>query len=59
MIKLNSTGAFLWRIVAQSDVTEADLVRELCSVYNVSEDIAARDVSAFVKIPTDGGLLDD
>ena len=59
LIKLNSTGAFLWRIVAQSDVTEADLVRELCSVYNVSEDIAARDVSAFVKILTDGGLLDD
>lgn len=59
LIKLNSTGAFLWKIIAERDVTEADLVASLVANYEVTPDIAARDVKNFVKIITDGGLLDE
>ena len=59
LIKLNSTGAFLWEKISSRDVSESDLVRELVACYEVSEDIAARDVNNFVKILSDGGLLDD
>ena len=59
MIKLNSTGAFLWKTMAQRNVTEGDLLRELLASYSVSEDIARRDVAAFVKTLSDGGLLDE
>ena len=59
LIKLNSTGAFLWKIIADRDVTEEELVTELVTYDEVSEDIAARDVKAFVKIISDGGLLDE
>ena len=59
LIKLNSTGAFLWNIIAERDASQADLVSELLSTYDVSEDIANRDVSTFVKIISDGGLLDE
>lgn len=59
LIKLNSTGAFLWNIIAERDAGEDELVRELLSSYDVSEDVASRDVSAFAKILSDGGLLDE
>ena len=59
LIKLNSTGAFLWKIISERDVTEKDLTSELLSSYEVTEEIAMRDVNNFVKILSDGGLLDE
>ena len=59
LIKLNSTGAFLWKIISDTDVTEQDLVTELLTHYEVSEELAIRDVKSFVKIISDGGLLDE
>ena len=59
LIKLNSTGAFLWRIASERDVTLDELVLELVGNYEVSNEIAERDVNNFVKILSDGGLLDD
>lgn len=58
LIKLNSTGAFLWRILESKDVTESDLVNELISEYQVDETTASSSISSFVKTLADGGLLD-
>lgn len=58
LIKLNSTGAFLWKILAERDVTEEELVSALLSEYDVDEDLAKRSVSDFLKIVSDGGLID-
>lgn len=59
LIKLNSTGAFLWKIISERDVTQRDLVKELVGYYEVTDEIAERDVANFVKIISDGGLLDE
>lgn len=59
LIKLNSTGAFLWNIISDSDVTESDLADQLLSAYDVSPEIAERDVKGFLKVLSDGGLLDE
>ena len=58
LIKLNATGAFLWQILAERDVTEADLVDALLAEYDVSREIAEKSVSVFVKSVVDGGLID-
>ena len=58
LIKLNSTGAFLWNIIAEREVTESELSEALMSNYSVSREIAERDVGAFIKKLSDGGLLD-
>lgn len=58
LIKLNSTGAFLWQRLAQSDVAEADLVDALLEEYEVSREVAEKSVATFVKSVRDGGLLD-
>ena len=58
LIKLNSTGAFLWHKLAERDVTEAELVDALLEEYDVSRDVAEKSVAAFVKAVSDGGLID-
>ena len=58
LIKLNRTGAFLWNIIAERDATGVELTDELLSAYDVSRDIAERDVAAFLKKLSDGGLID-
>ena len=49
LIRLNSTGAFLWQILADRDVSEDDLVDALLLEYDVSESVARSSVSAFLK----------
>ena len=58
LIRLNSTGAFLWQILAQRDVSERDLVDALLAEYDVAESVAERSVSAFLNNLYKGGLID-
>ena len=58
LIRLNSTGAFLWKILAERDVNEEQLVEAVLGEYDVSRDIAKSSVRSFVKSVTDGGLID-
>ncbi len=47
MITLNDTGKFLWeRLTVGAE--EADLVKDLLAEYDVTEELAAKSVAAFV-----------
>lgn len=47
MITLNDTGKFLWERLAVG-AEEADLVKALLAEYDVTEEVAANSVAAFV-----------
>ena len=47
IITLNDSGAFLWEQL-QNERTEQELVEALLGEYDVTEDVAARDVAVFV-----------
>ena len=58
MVKMNGTGAFLWKLLEDGEKSEDDLVSSLCDEYEVDE-ITARDgVRSFVKKLLDGGILE-
>lgn len=57
MVRLNETGAFLWRALAQKDMTEGELVDALLSEYDVSREIAERDVHRVVAMLSENGIL--
>lgn len=59
LIKLNSTGAFLWELIAKDDLTESEMVDRLLVEYDVDREIAERDIASFVATLAKGGLLDD
>ena len=48
IITLNGSGSFLWEQL-QNEKTEDELVKALLDEYDVAEDIAARDVAAFIE----------
>jgi hypothetical protein len=58
LVKLNSTGAFLWQ-KALSDTTPEALAKALVGAYGIDYDLAMRDTLAFVKILEDNGILDN
>ena len=57
MVRLNETGAFLWRALAERDMTEAELVDALLAEYDVSREIAERDVHRVVSALAESGIL--
>ena len=58
MVRMNGTGAFLWRILAERDVTEDELVDELSSAYEVEKEVARGGVSDFLSKLVAGGILE-
>ncbi len=56
IIKLNSTGRFLWKLL-ESETTEIDLVAAIRDAYDVDAETAQRDVARFVQSLRDEDLL--
>ena len=57
MITLNDTGAFLWSQLS-TDKTEDELLGAMLSEYDVSENVARNDISAFVANLKKNELID-
>lgn len=57
MIRLNSTGAFLWEAAAKGEFTVESLVEALLAEYEVSPQQAETDVTAFVEKLKEAELL--
>ena len=48
VLKLNETGAFLWKCLTEHDCTEADLIAAMMGEYSIDQAAAHKDVSSFV-----------
>lgn len=57
MIRLNETGAFLWKHLSEASCTEEELVQALLAEYDVDAETAAQDVSGFVNALQEASLL--
>ncbi len=55
MINLNETGAFLWKFFTEEHTVDEG-VTALLGEYEVDEEIARRDVEAFVETITQNGF---
>lgn len=56
VITLNDTGAFLWKQL-EKGATEEQLLSALLNEYEVEEDIAKKDINAFIEKITNANLL--
>jgi hypothetical protein len=57
MVRLNETGAFLWKALAERDMTEEELVDAILAEYDVSREIASRDVHRVVETLCENGII--
>lgn len=57
IIKLNSTGKFLWEML-EKGTSEEELVKALVAEYETDEETAKKDVEAFVKKAVSSNLVE-
>ncbi len=57
MIRLNETGAFLWNQMMEQDCTEEELVEALLNEYDVSREIATKDVHRITELLKENRIL--
>lgn len=58
MITLNESGAFFWDCLKE-ETTEAEVVKKVLEVYEVSPEKAAQDVDSFIAMLRENELLDE
>ena len=58
MIRLNPTGAFLWKLL-ESDTDETAMLAAMLDKYDIDEDTAKRDITAFISSVKGAGLIND
>lgn len=59
LIRMNSTGAYIWEKLAERDMTEGELLAVMKAEYDAPEELLLRDISAFVNKLREAGLLDE
>lgn len=57
MLNLNDTGAFLWEHL-QKDTTKEELLKSMMETYEVTEELASKDIDNFIKKLEDAGVLE-
>lgn len=59
LVKLNGTGAFLWNLMKDKDVSREELLENIMSTYEgVSRERALADIIAFETKLRDGGIIE-
>lgn len=58
LVRLNGSGAFLWKLLAEGDKTEQQLLDAMLKEYDVDENRAIADIKKFIKYLDESGLLD-
>lgn len=58
VVRMNEVGAFLWNLLYKKEMTREELLSSLLAEYDVDEQTAKRDIAAFEKQLSEGGLLD-
>lgn len=59
LVRLNETGAFLWGLLSDKDMTREGLLSAMTAEYDVSEEIALGDIDAFIAKLRANGILDE
>ncbi len=58
MVRLNSTGAFLWNCLTDADLTREELLDKVLATYDVERAAALNDIISFEKILLENGILE-
>ncbi len=58
LVKMNETGAFLWRLIENENLTNEELLEKILAEYDVEADIARADINKFEKQLREGGILE-
>ena len=58
LIRLNGTGAFIWRLLSERDMTRDGIVDAVLAAYDAPRDRVEQDVDGILATLTENGILD-
>lgn len=58
LVKLNETGAFIWSVFAEADVSADEAAERVIAEFDISKDIALADINAFVENLKKNGIIE-
>ena len=58
LIRLNETGAYMWRMLEGDGAEIEDMIAKMTAEYDVSEEVAAKDIESFIKTMKEHGIVD-
>ena len=58
LVKLNETGAYIWGLFANGDVSVDEAADKMISEYDISKEIAVKDIAAFAENLKKSGILE-
>ena len=58
LVRMNGTGAFLWGLLADNDMTKEELLEKVLLEYDVAREQASSDIDAFEKTLRENGILE-
>lgn len=58
VVSLNESGAFLFSRLQEKDCTSEELLEALLGEYDVSREIAEKDIARFIEKISDAGMME-
>ncbi len=58
LVRMNSTGAFLWKLIEERDLSSEELLDALLREYDVDKETASADIARFERQLSEGGILE-
>lgn len=58
LVKLNETGAFIWSIFADGDISIDAAAEKMIAEYDITKEIAIRDIEAFAENLKKNGIAE-
>ena len=58
LVRMNGTGAFLWNLLADKDMTREELLAAVLAEYEVEEAQALSDIMSFEKKLSENGIFE-
>lgn len=59
LITLNTTGAYIWKLLSSGNKSREEIVRKITDDFDVTPDVAQVDVDEFINIVRNAGLLNE
>lgn len=57
-VRLNETGAFLWNLLTESDLTIEQMAEKMISEYDISKETAIKDIEVFAQNLAKNGIIE-
>ena len=58
LVRMNESGAFMWNLIKDADLTKEELVKALATEYDAPREVLEKDANLFVEKLESAGIIE-